>query len=479
VTALHTLVTTQLAKATRPSGEVDHALLCTQMSTCYEEMERDRKRVDRANKLMMEDLTELTVEMERLIEELRVQNLNFQAALDNMSQGLCLLDPEGRLTVANRRFLEIYGLNANAAKPGRSMAQILAESPRLGHFHEYLQLTSARQTGKVYHELTDERVVQIVHEPLTSGGAVDTFEDITERKTAYAALTAAHKQLVDFSRQAGMAEVATGVLHNVGNVLNSVNVSTNLLAEHVRKSKGADLARVAAVLREHAGNLGDFVTTHPQGKHLTGYLESLDQHLVGERQAMAREIDTLRAKVEHINEIVTMQQSYALVVGVQEQVAVTDLVADSLRLGEASLNRHKVEILCEYADAAVINVDKHKALQILVNLVSNAKHACVESERTDSCITMRVVSAGNCVRISVTDNGVGIAPENMTRIFNHGFTTRKTGHGFGLHSAALAARELGGSLIVHSDGPGSGATFTLELPMQLSSRVREQEVAHG
>ena len=479
MTALHTLVTTQLAKATLPSGEVDHALLCALMSTCYEEMERDRKRVDRGTKLMMEELTELTAEMERLIEELRVQNLNFQAALDNMSQGLCLLDAEGRLTVANRRFLEIYSLSAEAASPGRSMAQILGESPNVEDYYGYLTLTSARQTGTLYQQLTDERVVQIVHEPLASGGAVDTFEDITERKRAYTALTTAHKQLVDISRQAGMAEVATGVLHNVGNVLNSVNVSTNLLAEHVRKSKGAGLARVAAVLREHAGNLGDFVANHPQGRHLTSYLETLDQHLAGEREAMTREIDTLREKVEHINEIVTMQQSYAMVVGVPEQLAVVDLVEDSLRLDSASLNRHRVEIIRDYRDDPVINVEKHKALQILVNLVSNAKHACVESGRTDSCVTLRVVSAGNCVQISVMDNGVGIASENMTRIFNHGFTTRKTGHGFGLHSAALAASELGGSVTVHSAGAGGGATFTLELPLKLSSRAREPQAAHG
>ena len=479
MTTLHRLITTQLAKATRPSGEIDHTLLCELMSTCYEEMEHNRRRVDRANKLMQEELTELTDDLERLIEELRVQNLHFQAALDNMSHGLCLLNAEGCLTVANRRFLEIYGLATGAAEPGRSMAEILGESAVLGCSQDYLALTSARQAGTLLQELGNGRIIWIAHEPLASGGSVDTFEDITERKRAETELAVAHKQLLDISRQAGMAEVATGVLHNVGNVLNSVNVSANLLAEYVGKSKGADLARVATLLREHERDLGDFVTTHPQGKHLTAYLETLGQHLAAEREGTVRELDALREKIEHIKDIVKMQQNHAMVAGVREQIKVTDLVEESLRLSAAALTRHRVEIIRAYEDAPVITVDRHKVLQILVNLLSNAKSACVDMGQADGRVTMRVVSADDYVQISVTDNGMGIPPENLTRIFGHGFTTRKGGHGFGLHSGALAARELGGSLSAHSDGPGRGATLTLELPLRFPRPVDKQEVTYA
>jgi C4-dicarboxylate-specific signal transduction histidine kinase len=436
------------------------------MSTCYEEMERDRKRVDRANKLMQEELGELTGDLERLVEELRIQNLHFQAALDNMSQGLCLLDATGCLTVANQRFLLFFSLPADAGNPGRPIAEILGNSPVLPCTRDYLELTSTRGTGTLLQGLSNGHVLRIGHEPLARGGSVDTFEDITERKKADAELAAAHKQLLDISRQAGMAEVATAVLHNVGNVLNSVNVSANLLAEYIGQSKGGELARVTALLREHEWHLGDFVTTHPQGKHLTGFLESLDQHLAAERAATVREVGALLEKVGHIRDIVMMQQSYAVFAGVQEQLKATDLVEDSLRLSAATLNRHRIEIIRAYEDAPTVNVDKHKALQILVNLVTNAKCACLESGQADRRTTIRVASEGSRVKISVADNGVGIQPENLTRIFNHGFTTRKGGHGFGLHSGALAARELGGSLSAQSDGPGCGATFTLELPLQ-------------
>jgi signal transduction histidine kinase len=475
VTELHRLVVAQLAKATRSSGEVDCMRLCELMSTCYEEMERDRKRVDRANKLMQEELTQMTDDLERLIEELRVRNLHFQAALDNMSRGLCLLDAAGRLTVANQRFVEMYALAEAPGLSGRSMTEVLRDSPLFGSLQDYLALASAREPGSLQQNLPDGRIILVAHRPLESGGSVDTFEDVTERMRADGELAAAHKQLLDISRQAGMAEVATGVLHNVGNVLNSVNVAADVLGGYVQKSKGADVGRVAAALREHASDLGNFVTTHPQGRHLVTYLESLDRHLRAEREGAAAELEHLRKNIDHIKDIVSMQQSFALVAGVQEQLAVSDLVEESLRLSAAALSRHNIEIHREYADAPQITVDKHKVLQILVNLLTNAKCACVDSGRKDGQVWLAVTRLEGQVRIDVIDNGIGIAPENLTRIFNFGFTTRKAGHGFGLHSGALTARELGGSLSAHSDGPGRGARFTLLLPLQLTHSASDRE----
>jgi len=479
VSGLHRLVSTQLAKATRPSGEVDCELLSQLMSECYEEMERDRKRVDRANKLMQEDLEQLTGDMERLIEELRVQNVHFQGALDNMTQGLCLLDAQGRLIVANRRFMQIYGLTPRHTERGHPIEQILAASPVVAGLHSYLTLSRTTNAGTVRQDLKNGRVVQIAHEPLSGGGSVDTFADITEQTRVDAELAQAHKQFVEMSRRAGMADVATGVLHNVGNVLNSVNVSADLLSECARNSKAANLARVVAVLREHQSDLGEFVTHHPQGKHLTNFLESLDHQLNEERARVVEELVCLGKNIQHIKDIVSMQQSYAMVGGVQEEVSVTELVEDSLKMSVASLNRHRVDIIRDFGDSSMISVDKHKAMQILLNLVSNAKQACVESGRTNASVTLRTARIGDRVRVSVVDNGVGIPAENLTRIFNHGFTTRKTGHGFGLHSAALAARDLSGSLTVSSEGPGLGATFTLDLPAQYQHQEQPKAVAHA
>jgi PAS domain S-box-containing protein len=295
-------------------------------------------------------------------------------------------------------------------------------------------------------------------------GAVAVVQDITERRLAEEELEQVHKQLLVASRQAGMAEVATNVLHNVGNVLNSVNVSASLIAEGVRKSKGAGLARAAALLSEHAHDLPTFLAG-AQGKHLPPYLQELAADLVRERDTATAELSALRSNVEHIKEIVAMQQSYARRGGVIDTLDIRMLVEDSLRMNEGAFSRHGVALSRDFEDVPPIQVDKHKVLQILVNVIRNAKYACDEAKAGEKRVTVRIRAANDSALISVIDTGVGIPKENLNRIFNHGFTTRPDGHGFGLHSSALAAKALGGSLHAESPGPGQGATFTLTLPL--------------
>ena len=289
--------------------------------------------------------------------------------------------------------------------------------------------------------------------------------EIEERKRMEQEVDLAHKQFVLAAHQAGMAEVATSVLHNVGNVLNSVNVSVTMLHDQLPESKIPSLGRVAALMREHAPDLGQFITEDPKGRHLPVFVEQLAEHLTQEQASHLKELDSLRQNVEHIKSIVAVQQDYARTGGVTEKVKAADLVEDALRMSAGALTLHQVEIVREYDPGLMeINAQKHKVLQILVNLIRNAKHACETSGHSDKRLTVRLVKEESRVKISLADNGVGIPAENLKRIFNHGFTTRKDGHGFGLHSAALAAKEMGGSLLAHSDGPGKGATFTLELP---------------
>jgi len=295
-------------------------------------------------------------------------------------------------------------------------------------------------------------------------GAVAVIQDTTERKLADLELERVHKQLMTASRQAGMAEIATNVLHNVGNILNSVNISLSLVVKRVKQSNAPGLCRVVNLLQEKGELVGAFITSDERGKRIPAYLATVGQQLVIDQKVALQELASLRDNLEHIKSTVAMQQDYAKRCGVTETVAVVELVEDSLRLNAGAFTRHGVTLRREFGDVPPITVDKHKVLQILVNLVRNAKYACDESGRTDKLLTLRVERAINAVRICVLDNGVGISAKNMERLFTHGFTTRQSGHGFGLHSCALAAQELGGSLRAESDGPGCGAAFILELP---------------
>jgi C4-dicarboxylate-specific signal transduction histidine kinase len=271
-------------------------------------------------------------------------------------------------------------------------------------------------------------------------------------------------KLIETSRLAGMSEVATGMLHNVGNVLNSVNVSATLVVNQVRHSKIANVGRVYELLREHEADIATFLSVDAKGRLVIPYLSNLAGTLVSERTAMTAELENLQKNIEHIKDIVAMQQGYAKTSGVTETTSVPDLVEDALRMNTGSLARHDIDVVRDFQGRHVINVEKNKVLQVLVNLIRNAKYACEESGRLEKRITLRTTANERSVSIAVIDNGVGIPQENLTRIFSHGFTTRKDGHGFGLHSGALAAKEIGGTLTGHSGGPGKGATFILELP---------------
>jgi C4-dicarboxylate-specific signal transduction histidine kinase len=289
--------------------------------------------------------------------------------------------------------------------------------------------------------------------------------DITERVEADEREHKLQQQLRDASRLAGMAEIATNVLHNIGNVLNSVNISATVVADKIKAPKAAGLGKVAALVQEHAGDLGSFVSNDPRGKHLPVYLTQLADQLLTDQRASLQELDLLRKNIDHIKEIVVMQQSYSKLVGVPQRLTVVSLVEDALRMNTGAFTRHGVSVKCEFDDVPEIVVEKHKVLQILINLLRNAKYACEASPRRDKQVVIRIANQPDGVRISVADNGIGIHPDHMTRIFSHGFTTKRDGHGFGLHSGALAARDLGGALRAASDGLGRGATFTLDLPL--------------
>ncbi|QLL11209.1 DAHL domain-containing protein [Pseudomonas chlororaphis] len=297
--------------------------------------------------------------------------------------------------------------------------------------------------------------------------ANDELEQRVEERTRQ--LKDTQSELLDTARQAGMAEIATNVLHNVGNVLNSVNISADLVSRKLRNSKAQGLGKAMQLINEHKEDLGSFLTEDAKGKLLPGYLNQLVEAIDLEQQGMTEELTQLSKSIDHIKDIVATQQSYAGASSLLEPLSVSELLEDALRMNSGALTRHHVTVLKDYADVPRIMGDKHRLLLILINLISNAKYAM--SDLTNQTRNMTLAAAvvdGETLQISVRDEGEGIAPENMTRIFAHGFTTRKEGHGFGLHSCALAAIEMNGHLTAHSDGPGKGALFVLQIPLILA-----------
>ncbi len=296
-----------------------------------------------------------------------------------------------------------------------------------------------------------------------------TLEDVTVRKRAERELHALHSQLVLASRQAGMAEVATGVLHNVGNVLTSVNLIVHDVQDRLKTTRLSHLRRVVEVMQRERARLGEFFTADPAGRQLPEFLAKLDEHLAAENRELLTDVEGLVRHFDHIREIIVTQQGGAQLFGVTETLGPAQLFEDALRLNAESFERHGITLEQEFADARPVQADRHKVLQILVNLLKNAKDALQGVKPGERVIRVRVAPAGAvAVALSVADNGPGIPAANLKRIFQHGFTTKPSGHGFGLHSSVLAAREMGGDLVAVSDGPGRGATFTLTLPLARS-----------
>jgi hypothetical protein len=292
--------------------------------------------------------------------------------------------------------------------------------------------------------------------------------DITERKNAEARAERMQAELLEASRNAGMAEVATNVLHNVGNVLSSVNISHSVITDRVRNSGVGNIVKTAELVAQHADDLPEFLTNHFVGRKLPKFLGNLAVWLSQEQGSVLAELEVLGRNIEHIKEIIIVQQSDANAGGVHETVPISDLVEAALQINGMTLAERRIEVVREYGEVPPACLEKQKVMQILVNLVRNAKNALADSGCAERRLAVRTACEDDCISVTVSDTGMGISRENLPRIFSHGFSTQKDGHGFGLHSSAFAAKEMGGQVRVESEGLGHGASFSLELPLRRS-----------
>ncbi|WP_437312641.1 trifunctional serine/threonine-protein kinase/ATP-binding protein/sensor histidine kinase [Sorangium sp. So ce385] len=293
----------------------------------------------------------------------------------------------------------------------------------------------------------------------------ESLERMVEERTRE--LRSTQQQLVDAARKAGMAEVAGSAMHNVGNALNSVMVLRMQLSERIAGSRVPRLGQVAQLLKGHQDDLAGFLSDDPRGQRLIEYVDELARHLAAEQEAAAGELAELGECVSRIRDIVSDQLRNAGMKLIVEPVMVSSVVEDALRVGlnRAERAHHGIEVVCELSDEARVETDRHRLLQIVTNLITNARRAVCHAVGPDRRVLVRCAprQGGGC-SVEVEDTGVGIASDHLARLFQQGFTTWPEGTGLGLHASVLEARLLGADLRVESNGPGQGAKFTLELP---------------
>jgi signal transduction histidine kinase len=281
------------------------------------------------------------------------------------------------------------------------------------------------------------------------------------RARVHAALRMAElqAQLREASRESGIAMLASGIMHNVGNLLCNVSVSAELVHNIAFRSDVASLAHVAETLRSaREASSGTIPPAIPE------FVAQLAQRLQQERATVLSEAKGLRDGITHAAAIIAAQQQLAKPgPGLVELVSIRDLLDTVQTLTKNRIAQLGIVIARSDSPDAVALVDRYKVLQILLNLVANATDALEAVPIPQRRIVITSERGTRYVHVEITDSGSGIDAQDIPFLFNQGFTTKGDGHGYGLHLSSVWAHEFGGTLECCSHGPG-GATFRLRLP---------------
>lgn len=425
---------------------------------------------------MVENTTEYKKEKEALLQS----EERFKQVAENAGDWIWEMDAEGLYTYSSPIVEQILGYKPEEIVGKKHFYDFFTpeckEELKKGAFEVFNKKECFKSfINPNIHKNGDIVILETCGSPLINNkgnlcGYRGIDRDITERKKWEKQLQQTQEELIEASRRAGMSEVAADILHNVGNVLNSINVTTTLIKKTLSNSEIPNLKIVTDMLQGQLGNLDKFLSDDPKGKHIPSYLNEVVKHLTYEQEEIIGKLKTLIEDINHIKTIIYMQQEYTKVSGSEVAIKIDQVIENSIRINQASLKKHGIQIIKEFIDLGEVHVSKNGVMQILVNLIANAKNALLESNISNKILTIRTyVHNNHYLRIEVKDNGTGISIENLSKLFQHGFTTRKDGHGFGLHSSAIAAKEMKGSLTAYSKGLGHGATFTLELPLKLAN----------
>ena len=414
---------------------------------------------------------EATGALESARGELAASRYYVENILRSMADSLLVINADMTIGAVNPSLLNLLGYQEDELI-GQSPGLIFGEEFSQGAIIENLLLhgsVSGVESSFLTHE--GQKITISVSGSMMQDlqgqfqGLVCVAQDITERKRMEEEKLQLHEQLMETSRQLGMAEVATGVLHNVGNVLNSINVSIGVITDLLKNSMVGDVGRISQLLDRHREDLGTYLSQNPKGKQLPHYLEKLSGQLKEEQRVALLELERLREKAGHAQQCVAAQQDLAKLNGMTEQVCVAEVVAEALAVNQKMLQEANVAVIQEFQEVPQLIVDKHQLLQILVDVICNACQAMESASQRYLVVRIKlVIGPPDSLCVEIQDTGSGIPPDDITKIFGQGYSTKYRGRGLSLHHGALMAKNMGGALRAQSEGMGQGATFFLDLP---------------
>lgn len=293
------------------------------------------------------------------------------------------------------------------------------------------------------------------------------LESTNELTATNEELVKANRQLAENARQAGMAEIATEVLHNIGNVMNSANTSANMMVKIVNEDlNNRAVHYLDQLVRENQHHLGQWLDTDPKGLKVLPSLHQLCPILSESREAFFEESRIFASQLEHIREIVSAQSRLGDPLHVEDYFEIEAAVKSVIKMQGPIIRGIKLSVVNLMDRDIFLKASKSDFFQVMTNLLKNACEALHSSETDEAWeIQVRLYTAANMACIDVIDNGCGMDQATMDHLFQHGFTTKNTGHGFGLHYCRKAVQQMGGNLEAFSLGFGQGATMTLRAPI--------------
>lgn len=303
-----------------------------------------------------------------------------------------------------------------------------------------------------------------------------TLRDRTEARNAEIEHARLRAKLQSAAKQAGKAEAAAEAIHNIGNVINSFRLSVSLLGELVSSKSSEMLARFSQQFLSDRDEFNSFLRQDRSEDRLYQLLKSICD--VNERQCFKQEQEliSIADNLEHITFIVGKQQSSRSGGNQNEVVDPQSLMLQAIAINTGENSAVDPIVDLQFSDVPEVETSKHEVLQVLVNLIKNSKQAVRHLDIDKQSVTAIIEADESWLRFRVADNGIGVSRQNMRKLFSHGFTTKETGHGFGLSASIETARKLGGDLTCRSDGEGMGATFELKLPVAADDRMSQSIV---